>query len=493
MPVRSVILCSLALAVARPAVALDDPCAHLYDTVSPGQAAARREHWQLVQEGKTEHTFRGDAALTNDRLIVLVPRQTRGVQVYAHTPRGIERRAVIGSNERGRLSSWAICQNDASAVDFAAVFSADDGSSKAMRFRITAGQPLLRITAGRGMGKFVVSTRSRYVVVPDFFGDDMVFDAAGSRLALPAESFLVHMLTGGDAMLMCVWQGDERPVHLAPGGRTEIGCAPGSQLWLALLEGERTWAERIQDWQPPFDAKWRVSVMGQDGDTTSQAFAAQSVAAGQRAIVYPIDRSRSTPLDVFCLTDVMRNTLGCGPCQYLLDREGFDPRERSTPADVTQWIERLFKRKRDRRSADQIRERLKLMGEHVRRADARVGQYEDLATQLQRICADEPAPALRRLAAQMQQAGADCRRVARPADAAALADQIAALIGKPNALAECQRLGAQLRSIGAAQDRALSKCRMGVRRMKLLCRDAAAGDVRRRVLDLLEQFSKSKG
>jgi len=453
-----------------------------------------------VQEGKAKHTFQGDVALANDRLIVLIPRQKGTTQVYAQTRRGIERRAVIGPDGQGRLSSWTICQNDTSAVDFAAVFSADDGSSKTMRFRITAGQPLLRITAGRGMGKLVFSTRSRYAVVPDFFGDDMVFGThgvAGSRLALPAESFLVHLLAGGNAMLMCVWQGDERPVHLAPGRRTEIGCAPGTQLWLALLEGDHTWADRVQDWQPPFDAKWRISVMGQGGDAESSPFTGQSVAAGQRAVVYPIDRSRSTPLDVFCLTDVMRNTLGCGPCQYLLDREGFDPRERATPADVTQWVERLFKRKRDRRSADQIRERLKLMVEHVRRADARVRQYEGLATGVQGICASreahEPAPALRRLAAKMHQAGADGLRVATTANAGALADRVAALIGKPNVLADCQSLGGQLRSIGAAQDRALSKCRLAVRRMKLLCRDAAGGDVGRRVLDLLEQFSKSKG
>ena len=40
------------------------------------------------------------------------------------------------------------------------------------------------------------------------------------------------------------------------------------------------------------------------------------------AIVYPISRVAQTPPDVFTVVDVMRNTLGVGPCEHLLDLEG---------------------------------------------------------------------------------------------------------------------------------------------------------------------------
>ena len=50
--------------------------------------------------------------------------------------------------------------------------------------------------------------------------------------------------------------------------------------------------------------------------------------------------------------------------------------------------------------------------------------------------------------------------------AATMADEIVGLIGKDNALAERQKLSSQIRAIGAAQDKALSKCRMAVRRLK---------------------------
>ena len=39
-------------------------------------------------------------------------------------------------------------------------------------------------------------------------------------------------------------------------------------------------------------------------------------------LVYPINRVAETPLDVYTMVDVMRNTLGVGPCQHILDSKG---------------------------------------------------------------------------------------------------------------------------------------------------------------------------
>ena len=40
------------------------------------------------------------------------------------------------------------------------------------------------------------------------------------------------------------------------------------------------------------------------------------------ALVYPINRLEATPLEAFTVVDVMRATLGVGPCEYILDVEG---------------------------------------------------------------------------------------------------------------------------------------------------------------------------
>ncbi len=42
------------------------------------------------------------------------------------------------------------------------------------------------------------------------------------------------------------------------------------------------------------------------------------------AINYPRDRVKETPLTAYTLVDVMRDTLGTGPCQYILDLEGLN-------------------------------------------------------------------------------------------------------------------------------------------------------------------------
>src|SRR5262249_47429160 len=39
-------------------------------------------------------------------------------------------------------------------------------------------------------------------------------------------------------------------------------------------------------------------------------------------VVYPINRVKQTPLDAYTVVDVMRNTLGVGPCEHILDLEG---------------------------------------------------------------------------------------------------------------------------------------------------------------------------
>jgi hypothetical protein len=39
-------------------------------------------------------------------------------------------------------------------------------------------------------------------------------------------------------------------------------------------------------------------------------------------VTYPLDRGRGTPLTAFTVTDLVRETLGVGPCEYILDVKG---------------------------------------------------------------------------------------------------------------------------------------------------------------------------
>ena len=46
----------------------------------------------------------------------------------------------------------------------------------------------------------------------------------------------------------------------------------------------------------------------------------------ERVIIYPLGRVPATPLNVFTPVDLMRETLGQGPCEYVLDLAGVKPR-----------------------------------------------------------------------------------------------------------------------------------------------------------------------
>ncbi len=68
----------------------------------------------------------------------------------------------------------------------------------------------------------------------------------------------------------------------------------------------------------------------------------------ERVLIYPLDRVANTPLDIHTPVDVMRKTLGQGPCEYVLDLEGVKPRasggsrELVAPATCNIWMEHIF-------------------------------------------------------------------------------------------------------------------------------------------------------
>ena len=204
-------------------------------------------------------------------------------------------------------------------------------------------------------------------------------------------------------------------------------------------------------------------------------------------IVYPIDRSASTPLTAFCPTDVLRNTLGVGPCQYILDTEGLASQPGLTPGQAIDRVQRQFDKDNQRASAGQIEQYLGQMTAQVGRAQARIEKYADLARQVRALCTAEvrngqpsdAAETLGRSAEGLERIVASGSGATDPVRRAAeLADKIVDLIGRQNALAECRRLGEEVRRIGAVQDRTLSKCRMVVRWIGQQARTSATADPR---------------
>jgi hypothetical protein len=477
----------------------DVPSTRLFDTGVPAPASLTREAlarqigWRQVPEDTTNHPFSGDVLLMNDKLAVLLRKQGLGPEVYTKTADSLKQRAALcylgsASSSTGLLEGLKVVENTSAGVTVEA--TAKDAAGAVLTFCLTAGEAILRMESSQSGGFLEMRSMSRYVVVPDYFGNDMVYSPAGSRdRCLPAENFCLSLLDGRDAMLMSVWQSNEQDVWLRGGSAkvgessTRIRCLKGKRIWLAFFETPSIWQVREAsngDWKPPFPAKWRCSLTSESGvakswDTESGAETRQKLDKYQAPLIsYPLDRSTTTPLTATCPTDVMRNTLGVGPCQYILSCEALGAQGDPTPNSVMGWVEKQYEQSKQVKAAEDIRERLDFMARHIADARSRIERYAGFSLQIRKELAGKQDQFVSILADLERAAAAGLAPTASAELGRQLAGQVAALPPRADAVNDCRRLGQELRLLGAVQDRALAQCRMAVRRLAALGRELGA-------------------
>src|SRR5207248_7609761 len=182
-----------------------------------------------------------------------------------------------------------------------------------------------------------------------------------------------------DVSVALAGQGADRRIDY-----TDLPCGNKQKVWIAVLSAPGIWHRHDVagsdegkiiplDWKPPMPAIWRVdwrrddqladswemllqrpsgdfikqrlvgSVdtlpetrrrwntvlgtfaypcwIGSDGRASLQPLKSKVHFAGP-AVIYPLGRANATPLDAFTVVDIVRDTLGVGPCEYILDLEG---------------------------------------------------------------------------------------------------------------------------------------------------------------------------
>ena len=377
---------------------------HLFDTAvsSPaplaGTTLAQRTGWLQLPEDETDHKFRGDTALVNDRLAVVLRRGAGGAEVYSPDAQGWTLRAVLapdGEAPNLALTSVTISDNTPSEASVDAVFASPGGKACSLRFGLAMGQAFVKTEPQANVAGLSVAAPCRFAVLPDFFADDIVIDAAELPVAaaeLPSENFLLHLLPERDAVVMTVASQRDRDARITLSGegaqrridKSVMYYGAKGKIWVAVLGGRDVWHQRDVrgdeagqivplDWTAPFPAQWRVDWRLTDRLTASWEMVSEqrsgefikhgwfgnpeTLPATRRrwttvygffeypcwvdrdghgflqplkkpvrfagpAVIYPINRARTTPLDQFTVVDVVRATLGVGPCEYILDVEG---------------------------------------------------------------------------------------------------------------------------------------------------------------------------
>ncbi len=578
----------LAACFAAEAVCAAEPLAYLYD--APAAAAdkpsddwlTQKAGWLTLAEDDASHRFRGCAVLANDKIVAVLPPEIAELRIYARQLAGLPLCArlqpVCGDRGDWKRTSLVIRENSRSAVAIEVGFASPGGGARRVTYELAAGAAFVKTTAGAGVEKLRVYAPCRYAVLPDFFGDDMLIDASAipvARAEIPSEHFLLHMVRGGEAIVMTVSESRDNDVQVALSGRSphaivysDVSFGKKPHVWVALLAEKGIWHEHAValedagktidlDWRAPYAALWRVDwstadkmtdswemlLQQADGKYVMQGWFGQDESVGQRfgkefgardwnkpgrkrwnpvlggfsfpcwidkdgrghleplaarryaeggpvynfagpAIVYPVDRVKTppfhTPLEKLTVVDLVRMTLGVGPCQYILDLEG---QKRNVRGVATCYgrdvINAIYKEGTQLKNRAVIEEHLAATVAFIANVRERIDLYvqfgREMTAYLQRqkqlhpehaAFLDELLLATRRLDQSFE---ASRERIRTPAFAEETAQGFRKTLlayAEKDAYKKCEAQMAIFTSIGGAQDGLVASCRMVVKTLR---------------------------
>lgn len=360
----------------------------------------------------------GDLVISNGQIMAVARKKGSGLELYSLRSGKAIYRARL---QRGAGPTESITLVESGRGGAVVELAWKDASA---RFRIGKGEPFVESQSLSGDAPLRIDCPGRFVVLPDFFADDILVDARKLPLdavELPSENFVLHFAGNHDAIVMGVYQNRDQEVRVTLAGKdaertitgSEIAYGKaGSKVWVSVLEAPGMWhsvdvgpADKKKvlplEWAMPFVAQWRVDFTRHDDLTDSwdlllpapegdgfikpswlandgKISEATKTATGEvdrdaykpggpasdrlgpdrvrwttvlgrvpypcwtdkerkgylqplehkklmfngPVLLYPLNRLAETPVEWYTPVDIVRNTLGVGPCQYILDVEG---------------------------------------------------------------------------------------------------------------------------------------------------------------------------
>lgn len=138
-------------------------------------------------------------------------------------------------------------------VDVAVDFTSAAGTTQSVVFTVKGNDETVELKTARDMQAVVsLNVKSRYVIAPDFFTDDFVWDASDGnvkKLNLPEGFMTLHLSGDGDIMAVCA-AGDRKSRRTieavdAPEGRrfngAEIEIGKGGKACFGFLSAKGIW------------------------------------------------------------------------------------------------------------------------------------------------------------------------------------------------------------------------------------------------------------
>ena len=542
------IFCLTGLGTCRAAGEDAAPHAVLWDTrrTADGDVdPSGKKDWERVSPGTVAHSFRGDVVIENDRIAVLFSRRSGGPLVLPKPvpQEGTDRTRLItvapGGEQATSLSQVEIRKNSEDEVALEVSSRTQGGKAVRTSYSLARGRVFLECKPVQNAARIRVEAATRFAVLPDFFGADMVFDPRAypqSKLIVPSENLVLNLLEGENTIVMSVWPTGNQDAELILAGTNEnrrIGATEtafdGKSVYVAILHAPGIWHEHRlpqpctdQDialgWKRPFQAKWRANLCAQrrsdswdfhdqksttwmylyeemfwpcwfDGDNGFVRLSKRFIDVKgpiDSVVVYPSDRKRETPLAVLTPVDIVRDTLGVGPCEYVLDREGLQQRSANTGrknfgrgvCDTTAPIEYLFIRGLESRESALVGHLVDDILADNRAINARVLEFRGFGRELAELCAtmrrdspgaspllDEAEKGAKEIETLYQQ---KLPTIQNPEHAAQLGQRIKELTTRhdPENLGECKTLTRELRDIAGTQHHMIGDYRVMAKRLR---------------------------
>ena len=269
---------------------------HVFDTGTlsatalTAEAVSRRVGWKEIAPGKS---CRGDMCVANGDLVWVLRRRAAGAECYyrqgAQWLPGL--RLVPSTIGGPAVKTDAVRISELTPAKATMEVQTITATRRTLvtRYIIRRNQPLVEVQAGANMASLMIEAQSRYAVLPDIFGGDLVIPAAqapAAQLRFPSERVMALMLAGGNAIGVCAWRSGAQQVQLRVSGTgeakmiatTSIQCSRENNLsvWVAVLAAPGIWYQQPvagldavkdtkADWKVPFRALWRADYPRTEG------------------------------------------------------------------------------------------------------------------------------------------------------------------------------------------------------------------------------------
>lgn len=246
----------------------------------------RREGWILIHDRTT--AIPSDAWLGNSFVGIAFRKGSPSAEYFAAMPGGAWKKLSDltpigpGGDRAKAIQSFKVHENYPDKIALDVTSGTHGGKSLTVRFKLDRDRRFVETEARGGVERLAATTNTRYAIVPDWFGGDIVVDAAktsASRLQLPREKMLLHPVENGDALLQFVWLSPDQAATVTltgDGPNRKVASAEidyrrdqRASVWIAALAAPAIWQQKpVADLKDikgnkldrplPFDAVWRV-------------------------------------------------------------------------------------------------------------------------------------------------------------------------------------------------------------------------------------------